>query len=305
MFERLRYRLRSVEQRGQYHLSQSGVVRRVMPFRKPPVLLLSYPRSGSSWAGKILGTSPNAVYLREPVTQPYLKKGGLTITDVEHNRQALHAYVKLADKAFEGIPPDHPSVVGDWHDFSLIGRSRKMLLIKEVNPKALHFYHKRYKPRILLLLRHPAAIALSFRRLGWLESADVQIETGKRAANAWERFGYTYGILMKESLDIAREIDGHKILFYEDLANDPVNRFKQIMEFLDFKIPENYDNIIKRYCYSKQEIGSAYQIQRMSGEMIDKWRRELSGEEIQWLKEGFLQAGLSYYSHEEDWEPDR
>ena len=37
--------------------------------RQPTVLVLSLPRSGSSWAGEALGCAIDALYLREPVTQ--------------------------------------------------------------------------------------------------------------------------------------------------------------------------------------------------------------------------------------------
>jgi len=37
--------------------------------RQPSTLVLSLPRSGSSWVGETLGSALNALYLREPVTQ--------------------------------------------------------------------------------------------------------------------------------------------------------------------------------------------------------------------------------------------
>ena len=46
------------------------------PVRQPPVLLTSLPRSGSSWIGRILGSADEALYLREPLTQAYLKRIG-------------------------------------------------------------------------------------------------------------------------------------------------------------------------------------------------------------------------------------
>ena len=52
-------------------LSRSRLLGRLFPFRKPAILLLSYPRSGSSWAGKVLGLSPDVAYLREPINQGY------------------------------------------------------------------------------------------------------------------------------------------------------------------------------------------------------------------------------------------
>ena len=42
---------------------------RILRTRQPAVMLLSLPRSGSSWAGEALGCATDALYLREPVTQ--------------------------------------------------------------------------------------------------------------------------------------------------------------------------------------------------------------------------------------------
>ena len=74
---------------------------RAPKFSLPPVVLLSYPRSGSSWAGKILATSPQFAYLREPITQPYMKKYGgqrpVFLTEDDH--PDITTYKHLADNA--------------------------------------------------------------------------------------------------------------------------------------------------------------------------------------------------------------
>jgi hypothetical protein len=52
----------------------------------PPILVVSLPRSASSWGGEILGNAKNAAYLREPITQTHFARGGkLTLVDVKPN----------------------------------------------------------------------------------------------------------------------------------------------------------------------------------------------------------------------------
>ncbi|MEI8649062.1 hypothetical protein P4S73_16155 [Paraglaciecola sp. Hal342] len=82
-------------------------------FSRPSILLLSYPRSGSSWAGKVLATSKQLAYLREPVTQPYLKRfgGEQAVFKAEECHQDISIYKKLADDAFAGLPCLHKGVV--------------------------------------------------------------------------------------------------------------------------------------------------------------------------------------------------
>ena len=52
--------------------------------RRPATLILSLPRSGSSWVGEILGSAANALYLREPITQTLIASGesNLAIMDI-------------------------------------------------------------------------------------------------------------------------------------------------------------------------------------------------------------------------------
>ena len=42
-------------------------IARLLRPQMPSVLILSFPRSGSSWVGKTLGRASNALYMREPI----------------------------------------------------------------------------------------------------------------------------------------------------------------------------------------------------------------------------------------------
>ena len=72
----------------------------------PPILILSIPRSGSSWVGKILGLSSTSLYLREPITQTYLsheKVNALSVFEVTH-RNLPSTYRASSAAAFIGLP---------------------------------------------------------------------------------------------------------------------------------------------------------------------------------------------------------
>src|SRR5437016_2265272 len=61
----------------------SRLLGRAWPPAGPAVVVLSLPRSGSSWVGQTLGLAPEAAYLREPLDQLFLARGG---------RDALHVF---------------------------------------------------------------------------------------------------------------------------------------------------------------------------------------------------------------------
>ena len=145
-------------------------------FKSPAILLLSYPRSGSSWIGKLLATSNRVVYLREPITRQCVKRTGYTLVKIGNDLTIDSIYKSHGDKAFHHSALSIGKPLNPFSDAFIFTRRKKRKLIKEVNPKAVKFYCDRYNPIVILLLRHPAAVASSFSRLGWLKSRDVQKE---------------------------------------------------------------------------------------------------------------------------------
>jgi hypothetical protein len=276
-----------------------------MPFNNPPLLILSYPRSGSSWVGRVLATSSSVAYLREPITQQYIFKHGgrFALVDLNSNPLARSIYRKLGDEVFNGIPPQHPDVVNDLGDYVYPRRQGKRIMIKEVNPRAVSFYCDRYKTQVLLLLRHPAAVALSFYRLGWLDSSDAQMETNNPNASIWEQFGYAYGAVMHNAIHTLQNQGGHTVMLYRQLAENPHQEFKDLFASLELEKPANFDAIINRYCYAVKDTTPREEIERTSKTMVFKWKDELTDRQISDLRTGFLQSKIEYYRDAVDWEP--
>ncbi len=115
------------------------------------VLLTSLPRSGSSWAGWVLGQAEGVSYEREPITQ------GLLALDVDPfsvrtatNRSFLDLVAKLAER------PDR-------------------MVIKEVNPLLALPIADSLDAIVILLERHPVAVCRSHIELGWTWGPDTVI----------------------------------------------------------------------------------------------------------------------------------
>jgi hypothetical protein len=67
------------EQQPQLWAKAGGLSRwaaRCWPLQQPPVLIISLPRSGSSWVGSTVGSAAHAAFLREPLTRAYTASGG-------------------------------------------------------------------------------------------------------------------------------------------------------------------------------------------------------------------------------------
>ena len=281
------------------------LLRRVTPnhFASPTVLLLSYPRSGSSWAGKILASSKQFAYLREPITQPYLKRlgGKQAVFNAEDSHPDFDKYKELADEAFAGMPRVHRGVIDNKKDFLPFAKNIKQkVLIKEVNPGAAKFYCTRYNLFLCLLLRHPAAVALSFYERGWLHQHS-ELLNDEPELDEWGRFGKLYGTFVAEAVNVAAQHHNAKIIQYEALVSDPKQQYTNLFTDFGVAVPDNFDSVIEQYCYSKSDLSSGYQTQRNSKLTAQKWKSKLSAVQINSLREGYLKSPLAYYREPGDW----
>jgi hypothetical protein len=268
----------------------SPVAARVFPFKQPPVLLLSYPRSGSSWVGSILGRSPDLAYLREPINQPFIgRTNHRTVWDPNADPQARALYKDLAARAFAGMPDtEDPNVVRNLRDFLFLHqRRRRRLLVKEVNPLAIELFLRDRDLQVIPLLRHPGAVAESYVRMGW-------------HSGGLSEFGRLYGARMARVLDAVGSPATPPIL-YEDLAAEPHDRFLALFERMGVRPPEDYTPLIRRLCQAEEDPNSPYDIRRTSALEIDKWRDGLSAEAIQELRAGYFDSPLQQYRAPEDW----
>lgn len=276
------------------HLLTSELLARLFPFKLPPILLLSFPRSGSSWIGKILGASPDLAYLREPVHQgfqerfevPALIHSGEFETDLRcctrFDAAWLAHYRLCADKAFAGIPPVRAEdVIDDLHDLRFLHRHKKHLLIKEINPFMTEFLVKRYAPRVVFIIRHPAAIADSFERMGWIEGD-------------YEEFGYIYGTSLADAMTSAGASTA-ATLVYEDVAAAPARQFTELYSALGIRPPAVFEDLISAFCENRAPDDHPYGIRRTSRNEALKWQRQMSREKYEAIMRGYCRSRLPYY----------
>lgn len=261
----------------------SNVVSLAFPFKRPAIWLMSYPRSGSSWVGKVLSFSPDAAYLREPVNQSYQNKFKADpIIDSASDQITLKWYTLFADRAFSSIPPTHiPDVIDNLKDFRLLQRRNKTLLLKEVNPLAADFFVHRYSPRVVLILGHPAAVADSFGRMRWLDRTH-------------EEFGYSYGTHLAQAVEAGQK-GWCRIVFFEDLAMDPLNQYANLFSSLGLRLPAKLRSVMAEFCENQNGDGRPYEIRRLSRGEVNKWRKNLSQPQIDAVMKGYFKSPLGYY----------
>ncbi len=250
------------------------------------VLILSLPRSGSSWVGETLGKAESVSYLREPITQTLLKNR----TRYSDNQRYITTvfrlipsdFMRLFYNIFNGVPRFRPGIIINPSQWSLHERYLKKVVIKEVNPLAFGRVLEEFDPKVVFLIRHPAAVASSFIRLGWFDGKD------------WFEFGKRQASIIKETIESLNKQAEFLLVTYEDVASEPLSSFERICNFTGIPFDESIRSHIKSSTISNGN-SDPYDTRRDSKGMIEVWKDRLKASEINSLMEGFHSEGLGFY----------
>ena len=283
---------------------------RIKPL-SPPVVILSLPRSGSSWVGEIMGLSPTALYLREPITHTYLNRHPTSPSEFELDTNKVpKTYETCATQVFKGYPLFNESIVKSPKQWSLLKRKDKRIIIKEVNPFMLKWLMGNFKPHIVFLIRHPAAVTYSFDRMGWSgkkfesrfsgETLKKKIPHYKQFTHSfWAEHGAFQAFLLNEVCQMAKGYNNFTIVRYEDLCADPVNEYKKLFDFAQLQWNDAVEQKILERCNPSRINHDAYSTQRNAAYEMEKWKKEVPLEKILELKRAYLSFDPPYYK--DDW----
>lgn len=295
------------------------LVEAALPPLPPPILIMSLPRSGSSWVAEIMGAAKEALFLREPINQGHLAAGGATtVFDIDPASPPPH-YAMLAARAFGAIPVFPAGCVRDTAQWGLRRRTQRHALIKEVNPLALEWLLAIYRPRVIFLVRHPAAVARSYEKLNWLNAEDKLAELGERlmqrhlhpwralidgASGFWQAHGVFQGAVHHVAMEILKDHPDHRIATYESLCAAPETGFQALFEFAGLTFDETIRTQIAEHAGGpgRHDVGT-YGTRRNTHEMAVSWKSRLSGAQLAALRSGYTAFDGAYYRQADDWNP--
>lgn len=218
------------------------------------IIVISFPRSGSSWIGSILGAGDEALYLREPVTTPYLleNSGRVSVFDPEITKDQ-HQYYAHINNALKGDAPKLSSIYAYPNQWNKNDKE-KTLIIKEVNPLAIKLFQKTNN-KIIYLLRHPFSIAKSYRALQWnktdlftskFQQSELSLIQSLCPSIRNENFLFQMGYLLgwieaKTKLELSDEAI---IIRYEDFCKAPQDNFERLFKQSNLAFNEQIQNTI-------------------------------------------------------------
>lgn len=301
-----------------------------------PILVTGSPRSGTTWVGKTIATCPSVGYIHEPFN-PFNSRycpGRCTA-----NFTYWHTYINEENEI--DFYDDVKSTLEFRYKLLAQLRANKNLLDFRITFKEYLLFHQyslynfiplikdpmavlscewlanRFDMNVLVTIRHPAAVASSFKRLGWhydfaqflqqpllmrdyLEPFKTEIrDYATRDRDIIEQAALLWKIIYYLILQVKAKYPNWLYVRYEDIVRSPVISFENICKNLGLDFT----------AFAKNHIENSLHIPEQSKVYTDKYnsnlnpyycRNLLTEREIVRIEQNVKDISKNFYS-EEDW----
>ncbi|MEV6982805.1 sulfotransferase [Sphaerisporangium sp. NPDC051017] len=228
-----------------------------------PILVTGLPRSGTSWAGKMLAAGGEAVYVNEPLNpqRPPGRSPGVLNADVRHRFQYIcpddeHPwlgaftdtvalrYRYAAELRRNHRPRDLARLAKNASAFALGRiRGRRALLDDPFALFSAGWFAERLGCRVVLMVRDPVSLVASWQRLGWrvdlgellrqplLVRDHPDVRALRSLAGSDDTLATTcalWSVARATAETLAERHPGVRLVSYEDLVTDPVARYRDL-----------------------------------------------------------------------------
>ena len=280
-----------------------------------PVFITGHGRSGTTWIGNTFSQAQGVLYCNEPCN-PDMVKGADFSAWFRYIRSDENDpyFERCLDTAFKGLM----SYRSDW----LKQRAYRRLLpgyrvvVKEVASfMSLEWVCKRYDPDVLVVFRHPCAVALSEKNKKTpIESPIMEMikqaalvddhlkpyeEVFEKAKTPFEIYGAVWAARNRVIVDLMPHYPEWKILFYEDLCRNPLDCFQELFDRFNLDWSDKVEKFIKQTT-TEHEPGT-YSISRVSEQQLNKWKSVLTKSEIDQIRSFVEPFNLPFYNQDSDW----
>lgn len=257
------------------------------------------PRSGTSWLGQILNSSPQVLYKFQPLFS-YELKGFLneqsTRTDIDRFFDLLQStrsvFLDQTDQIQKGIVPAFSKEPITHVVYKEVRYHHLLEQMLTVHPGI----------RIVGIIRNPLAVLASwfaspreFRRdLGWLEKEEWRFAHKKNEGRAEEFFGYEK---WKETALIFGHLankfpDRFYLLRYSDLLMNTDTEISKLFRFCGLDVGHQTESFIKNS--RSVAMNDAYAVFKLK-QTDDTWKQSLDDRIVQSVREDLAQSPLYKY----------
>jgi hypothetical protein len=309
------------------------------------------PRSGTSWVGKMLDASGQVVYINEPLNprHPPGRSPGVLRAKVQHRFQYISAgnedaflepfretiglrYHVLDELKQNRTPYDLARLVKYWSSF-LRGRvrGRRPLLDDPYAVLSVEWFARRLGCQVVVVVRHPAAMASSRKRLGylidlddllqqqllldeWLDPFREEMEAMRAAgADVLGQSSLLWRLIHHVVAGVRERLEDVTVVRHEDLSLQPAEEFGRLYERLGLGFsPEARRAVIRSTTGAEGGASHSWTVSfrgisrsgfraRDSRALVKGWTKELQPAEIARVRELTADVAGKYY-FDEDWE---
>jgi hypothetical protein len=299
-------------------------------FASPHVLIVGVPRSGTTWVGRALALTRDAEYLHEPDNTScspyaYVAKRGLGAYPCLRSGAEAPAYARCWEAAFDGTQPAvgwrahlvdalleraSPAVtrrvLGADPQLPLPARVGLALarpqagagahrIVKSVHAAlSVEWIAVRWKPRLLLIRRHPLDVLASWLALGldaFLHDddrllgdrvSDDQLDrlgatAPPRSQDRVSRAAWLIGVLVSAVEAASRAVPQAQVVDHEVLCRDPLGELRWTARNCGLDWTDDADWFVD----DSNQPGTGEALHRVAAAVPGGWRRRLEPEAVQ------------------------
>jgi hypothetical protein len=302
-----------------------------------PILVSGSHRSGTTWVGKMIASSPLVGYIHEPFNP--LHRPGICsakfpqwfkyVTD--ENEEPYYGPLKRTlafqfDVGAEVKAIKSASHIGrmgkNWYNFTVNRMRHTTPLMKD--PIAIFscdWLARRFDMNVIVMIRHPAAFVSSLRRLRWGHNFNNITQQPLLLQNHLQPFTDDIEKFAREPQDILDQaillwrMMHHMILHYqhthqdwiflrhEDISADPLEHFARLFKRLNLDFSPKVKSTIEDYSNSSNpgELQAGHQIVRLNSKAnIKSWKKKLTESEVTYIRSKVEDISSAFYT-DTDW----
>lgn len=288
---------------------------------RSPILVTGLHRGGTTWVGRMVGGHGDLEYIHEPFN-PEGETGRIYGLRPRHwwlhvrpeteapYREPVRRLVEMKPLLWPRLrrAEDWGRRREIWREYRRLRRRRRnggRMLIKD--PIALfsaEWLAERFAARVVIVVRHPAAWADSFRRTGWpqprggiedqpvlrdglLGSFRDVLSGSAESGDRLERTCTTWNMFMHVIREYRRRHDDWIFVRHEDLSRRPLDGFDRLYRALGLEFDADCRSVVRRNSLAGDERASydRESIVRDSRRNLLRWRQNLRQASIDRIRE--------------------
>ena len=302
-----------------------------------PILVTGAPRSGTTWVGRMIGQAPFIRYIHEPfnITSQLCQCG--VKFDYWFYYLTPKSQLKFHPHLKHTIYPAF-SRIGLLNSILEIRRTKQVrpffrylqsyLFSRPVlkDPLALFSAEQladSFNMDVVVLIRHPAAIISSYKTLNWTHPFSHFLNQSALLEDHLAPFRSEVEDFTKKEHDIVDQAallwklihfmiikyqkthPGWIFIRHKDLALDPIIGFQKIFARLNLPFSKHACRVIQNHIVKEQLPNSTdpYAIKQNPRQVITKWQKNLTSEEINRIRERVEEVSSAFYT-DADWNPE-